>query len=218
MSAESRPDCPDGVLEAMEPSIFTPRTKRSTLTPGGGSRSVSGHFPAAGEAAGTAGRPWPAPSPGPDAFALPPPQATATRATTTNTRRRGDRIIRMGPRYCTDPGSSTPLCGACAGSACSQLLRRARAGTRCTMWPAWPGSVLDEPEGHLPVEGAEALAVPGPAGAPGPGARQGAGHPVHTLQMFPADPALLCRSAAGVPAVGGPDTAPGAAACPPADC
>src|SRR5438067_7503859 len=126
MSAESRPDCPDGVLEAMEPSIFTPRTKRSTLTPGGGSRSVSGHFPAAGEAAGTAGRPWPAPSPCPDDFAFPPPQATATRATTTNTRRRGDRIIRMGPRYCTDPGSSAPLCGACAGSACSQLSRPSR--------------------------------------------------------------------------------------------
>src|SRR5436853_430933 len=115
MSAESRPDCPDGVLEAMEPSTFTPRTKRSTLTPAGGSRSVSGHFSAAGGAAGAAGRPWPPPAP-------------------------------------------------------------------------WPG------------------------------ARQGAGHPVHTLQMLAADAALLRRSAAGVPAVGGPDAPPGAAACPAADC
>src|SRR5260370_15343566 len=96
MSAESRPDWPDGVLEAIEPSIFTPRTKRSPLTPGGGSRSVSGHFPAAGGAGEGAARPWPPPAPCPDVFDFPPPQAAATRATTTNTRRRGDRIIRMG--------------------------------------------------------------------------------------------------------------------------
>src|SRR5947208_16907123 len=111
MSAESRPDWPDGVLEAMEPSIFTPRTKRSTLTPGGGSRSVSGHFPAAGEAAGPAGRPWPAPSPCAEDFALPPPQAAATRATTTNTRRRGDRIIRMGDEVLYRPPVVHPSVG-----------------------------------------------------------------------------------------------------------
>src|SRR5207237_5842906 len=111
-----RPDWPDGVLEAIEPSIFTPRTKRSTLTPGGGSRSVSGHFPAAGGAAEAAGRPWP-PAPCPDVFDFPPPQAAATRATTTNTRRRGDRIIRMGagvlyrPRVV--PPSVRDLCRVC---------------------------------------------------------------------------------------------------------
>src|SRR5438477_7029697 len=135
MSAESRPDWPDGVLEAMEPSIFTPRTKRSTLTPGGGSRSVSGHFPAAGGAAEAAGRPWP-PAPCPDVFDFPPPQAAATRATTTNTRRRGDRIIRMGAGVLYRPRVVPPLCaGPVPGFVCAQLLRRARAGTRCTLCP-----------------------------------------------------------------------------------
>src|SRR4029077_20212879 len=72
-----------------------------------------------------------------------------------------------------------------------------------------PGSVLDEPESDLPVEGAEGLAVPGPAGAPGPGARQGARHPVHPIQVLAADSALPCGSTAGVPAVRGHDAAAG---------
>src|SRR5205807_3273354 len=117
VSAESRPDWPDGVLEAMEPSIFTPRTKRCTLTPGGGSKSVSGHFPAAGGAAEAAGRPWPLPAPCPDDLDVPPPQAAATSATTTNTRRRGDRIIRMGAEVLYRPGVVPPsvrdLCRVC---------------------------------------------------------------------------------------------------------
>src|SRR4030081_3671889 len=96
MSAESRPDCPDGDLEAIEPSIFTPTTKRSTLTSGAGSRPVSGHFPAAGGAADCAGRPWPGCTPCPDGFDFPPPQAAATSATTTNSNSRGHRIARMG--------------------------------------------------------------------------------------------------------------------------
>src|SRR5947208_17018690 len=96
MSAESRPDCPEGDLEAIEPSIFTPRTKRSTLTPGGGSRSVSGHFPAAGDAAGSRGRPCPGNVACPDGFDFPPPHAAATRVTRTNTSSRGHRIARMG--------------------------------------------------------------------------------------------------------------------------
>src|SRR2546422_4982414 len=199
MSAESRPDCPDGVLEAMEPSIFTPRTKRSALTPGGGSRPVSGHFPAAGGAAEGAGSPWPVSAPWPDGFDFPPPQAAAIRVTTTNTRRRGYRITRMWEDVLYRPPVSHPS-----------------VGDLCRI--SVPGSVLDEPEGDLPVEGAEALAVPRPAGAPRPGARQGAGRPVHTLQMLEADAALLCRSAAGVPAVGGPDAPPGGAGRPPAGC
>src|SRR5438309_1738174 len=88
----------------------------------------------------------------------------------------------------------------------------------CTRRMQWAGSVFDEPEGHLPVEGAEALAVPGPARAPGPGARQGASHPADPLQMFGADAALLGTRAPGVPAVGGPDTPPGGTARPPGDC
>src|SRR6266480_56446 len=96
ISAESRPDCPDGDLDAIEPSIFTPRTKRSTLTPGGGSRSVSGHFPAAGDAAGAVETACPGFVPCPDGFDVPPPQAAATRASTTNTSSRGHRIAHMG--------------------------------------------------------------------------------------------------------------------------
>src|SRR5438034_10412239 len=111
MSAESRPDWPDGVLEATEPSIFTLRTKRSTLTPGGGSRSVSGHFPAAGGAAEAAERPWPLPAPCPDDLDFPPPQAAASRATTTNTRRRGDRIVRMGAGVLYRPRVIRPSVG-----------------------------------------------------------------------------------------------------------
>src|SRR5882672_12344770 len=95
MSAESRPDCPDGDFEAIEPSIFTPRKKRSTLTPEGGSRSVSGHFPPAGDAAGTVERACPGLVPWPDRFAVPPHDA-ATRVTRTNTSSRGHRIARMG--------------------------------------------------------------------------------------------------------------------------
>src|SRR5256714_15526357 len=99
MSAESRPDCPDGVLEAMEPSIFTPRTKRSTLTPGGASRSVSGHFPAAGDAAGCGGEAWPGFVGCPGGFDFPPHDA-APRGTSTDTSRPGDRIARMGEGGC----------------------------------------------------------------------------------------------------------------------
>src|SRR6266550_3981893 len=111
MSAESRPDWPAGVLEAIEPSIFTPSTKRSTLTPAGGSRSVSGHFPAAGGDGEDPGRPSPLPAPCPDDLGFPPPQAAATRATTTNTRRRGDRIIRMGAEVLYRPRIVRPSVG-----------------------------------------------------------------------------------------------------------
>jgi len=69
--------------------------------------------------------------------------------------------------------------------------------------------MLGQAEGDPPVEGAESLAVPRPVGAPRPGARQGAGQAVHSLEVPRADTPLLGGSAAGVPAVGGPDASRG---------
>src|SRR6266436_7597875 len=133
MSAESRPDWPDGVFEAIEPSIFTPRTKRSALTPGGGSRPVSGHFPAAGGDGEAAGRPWPLPAACPEDLDFPPPQDAATRATTTKTSRRGDRMIRMGAAVLYRPPVVHPSVRDLCRLPVLTLFRRARGVSRCTV-------------------------------------------------------------------------------------
>jgi hypothetical protein len=78
------------------------------------------------------------------------------------------------------------------------LLGGARTGGRFR-------SVLDQPPGDQPMEGTGSPAVPCPAGAPRPGALQGAERRLYLLHVLPAEPALVGPSAAGLAGVGRPD-------------
>ena len=66
---------------------------------------------------------------------------------------------------------------------------------------------IDQIERDLPVEGAQALAVPGPPDAPRPGAVQCAHVPAHQGHVVPARMPERGRMPACVPVVGGPDAA-----------
>jgi len=67
------------------------------------------------------------------------------------------------------------------------------------------GSLVDQPPGDQPVERAGPRAVPGPAGAPRPGALQGADHRLYSLHVPWAEPTALRMRPAGPVGVGGPD-------------
>src|SRR5437588_981960 len=66
-------------------------------------------------------------------------------------------------------------------------------------------SVLDQPPGDQPMEGTGSPAVPCPAGAPRPGALQGADRRLYLLHVLPAEPPLIHPGAAGLARVRRPD-------------
>src|SRR5205807_10579710 len=66
-------------------------------------------------------------------------------------------------------------------------------------------SVIDQAQCHIPMEGAQTLAVPGSPVASGPGAVQLAGVVTHQSQVLQADAPQGGGLLAGIPIVGRPD-------------